>query len=95
MSLHDVSLDPSIFAWTAAITLLTGIAVGIAPALYETRRLHTNPLKAIGASDRVRQRWRHALVVVEDACSRRSPPFQASAPRPPRRAFRLPPPGSR
>lgn len=65
VSLFDVSLDPSIFGWTAAITLLTGIAVGIAPALYETRRLHINPLKTLGTSDRVRQRWRHALVVGE------------------------------
>ena len=64
-SLFDLSLDPSIFVWTAAIILFTGIAVGIAPALYETRRLHTNPLKTLGASDRIRQRWRHALVVAE------------------------------
>ena len=40
-------------------------AAGIAPALYETRRLHANPLCAISTSDRVRQRWRHALVVLE------------------------------
>ena len=50
---------------TAVITLITGIAAGIAPALYETRRLHINPLRTIAASDRVRQRWRHALVVLE------------------------------
>ena len=40
---------------------------GVAPAVYETKRLHVNPLNAIRGSDRVRQRWRHALVVFEIA----------------------------
>jgi putative ABC transport system permease protein len=61
----NFSLDRGIFAWTAAVTLLTGIAAGIAPAVYETRRLHANPLRAMAGSDRVRQRWRNALVVLE------------------------------
>jgi predicted permease len=61
----DFSLEPHIFVQTAIIALLTGIAAGIGPALYETRRLHVNPLRAIASSDRVRQRWRHTLVVVE------------------------------
>ena len=52
---------------TAVIALLTGVAAGVAPALYETRRLHTNPLRTIATSDRIRQRWRHALVVFEIA----------------------------
>jgi hypothetical protein len=47
------------------ITLLTGVIAGIAPALYETRRLQTNPLRVLSGSDRVRQRWRNALVVME------------------------------
>ena len=42
-----------------------GSLAGVAPALYETRRLHTNPLRAMAGSDRVRQRWRSALVVLE------------------------------
>ena len=63
----DLSIDARIFLQTAVIALVTGIAAGIAPALYETRRLHTNPLRTIATSDRVRQRWRHALVVFEIA----------------------------
>jgi predicted permease len=61
----NLSIDPRVFVQTAMITLITGILAGIAPALYETRRLHTNPLRAITGSDRVRQRWRSALVVLE------------------------------
>ena len=61
----DFSFDPAVFVQAAAVTLATGITSGIAPALTETRRLHANPLNAMGGSDRVRQRWRHALVVVE------------------------------
>jgi predicted permease len=60
----DAGIRPSIFLQAAAITLLTGVAAGLAPALYETRTLHTNPLRLI-PTDRVRQRWRHALVVLE------------------------------
>jgi len=59
------SLDPVIFVQAAVITVLTGMIAGIAPALYETRRLHTNPLRTLATSDRVRQRWRHTLVVAE------------------------------
>jgi putative ABC transport system permease protein len=61
----DLSVDPGVLLQSAAITLLSGIVVGIAPALYETRRLHANPLTTIASSDRVRQQWRHALVVLE------------------------------
>ena len=63
----DLSIDPRILLQTAVIALATGVAAGVAPALYETRRLHTNPLRTIATSDRVRQRWRHALVVLEIA----------------------------
>ncbi len=62
---YDLSIDPQVLVASALITLLAGIVVGIAPALYETRRLHTNPLRSMTGSDRVRQRWRHALVVFE------------------------------
>jgi len=64
-SFFDVAIDAGIFAKTAAITLLAGLVAGLAPALSETRRLHVNPLRTIATSDRHRQRWRHALVVLE------------------------------
>jgi putative ABC transport system permease protein len=64
---YDLSLDVTVLVASAIIAVLTGIAAGIAPALYETRRLHANPLRSLGGSDRVRQRWRHALVVFEIA----------------------------
>jgi len=61
----DLSVDARILIQSAVVTLAAGVLAGIAPALYETRRLHVNPLRAIASSDRVRQRWRHALVVLE------------------------------
>ena len=61
----NLAIDARVFLQAAGIALVTGILTGIAPALYETRRLHGNPMRAIAASDRVRQRWRHALVVLE------------------------------
>jgi putative ABC transport system permease protein len=67
ITFFDLTIDTVIFLQTAIITLLTGVAAGVAPALYETRRLHTNPLRTMATSDRVRQRWRHALVVFEIA----------------------------
>jgi len=60
-----LEIDPIIFVETAAITLITGVLAGIMPAIYETRRLHLNPLRTIASSDVVRQRWRHSLVVLE------------------------------
>jgi putative ABC transport system permease protein len=65
VTLFNLAIDPRVLLQSALITVLTGIVAGIAPALYETRRLHANPLCAISTSDRVRQRWRHALVVLE------------------------------
>jgi putative ABC transport system permease protein len=61
----DLSIDPWIFVQTAAIAIGTGIVAGVAPALYETRRLQHNPLRLMAGADRVRQRLRHALVVFE------------------------------
>jgi predicted permease len=61
----DLSIEPAVLLQTAAIAVLTGMAAGLAPALYETRRLQVNPLRAMAGSDRVRQRWRSALVVFE------------------------------
>jgi putative ABC transport system permease protein len=65
LTFFDLTIDPRIVLQSAAVTLAAGILTGIAPALYETRRLHTNPLRLISSSDRVRQRWRHALVIFE------------------------------
>ena len=61
----NLAIDPGIFLWTAVLTLLTGVLAGIGPALYETRLLQANPLRTVAASDRIRQRWREALVVAE------------------------------
>ena len=63
----DLSIDPAILIASAVITLLTGLVSGVGPALLETRRLHGNPMRTMASSDRVRQRWRHALVVIEIA----------------------------
>jgi predicted permease len=65
VALFDLSIDPWLLLKSAALTLAAGIVAGLLPALYETRRLHGNPLNALASSDRVRQRWRHALVIVE------------------------------
>ena len=61
----DFSVYPGVLIKTAAVTLLTGILAGLGPALLETRRLQIDPLRGIATSDRVRQRWSHALVVAE------------------------------
>src|SRR5262249_49935431 len=61
----DLSIDPRVLFQSAIITIATGVLAGLGPPLYETRRLHANPLSTLSSSDRVRQRWRHALVVVE------------------------------
>lgn len=63
----DFSIDPLVWAQCALMTIAAGLLTGIAPALYETGRLHVNPLRAIRGCDRVRQRWRHALVIFEIA----------------------------
>ena len=61
----DLSIHPGVLIKTIAITLLAGLLAGIGPALFETRRLQLDPLRGIATSDRVRQRWSHALVVLE------------------------------
>ena len=65
LGFYDLSIDPWVLAQIGGLTLLTGLAVGLAPALFETRGLESNPLRTMAASDRVRQRWRHVLVVFE------------------------------
>ena len=65
--MFDLSVSPMILLLSAAIAILSGAFAGIGPALLETRRLHGNPLRMMQSSDRVRQRWRHTLVVLEIA----------------------------
>jgi predicted permease len=60
----NFAIDAGVLIRTALITVSAGILAGLAPALYETQRFQTNPLRGI-PSDRVRQRWRNALVVAE------------------------------
>ena len=61
----DLSIHPGVLITSAAVTLTVGILAGLGPALVETRRLQLDPLRGIATSDRVRQRWSHALVVLE------------------------------
>jgi predicted permease len=65
--MFDLTMHPTAIAQVALIAIAAAIAVGLAPALYETRRLQHNPLVTLRTSDRVRQRWRHALVGFEIA----------------------------
>ena len=67
LEFFDLAINPWIFVQSVLITIGTGVLSGIGPALLETRRLHGNPMQALASSDRSRQRWRHALVVVEIA----------------------------
>jgi predicted permease len=61
----DFSIDPMILVTAALLAIGCGVLAGIGPALLETRRLQHNPLRAMRSSDRVKQRWRHGLVVLE------------------------------
>jgi ABC-type antimicrobial peptide transport system permease subunit len=67
ITFFDLSIDAAVLLQTAFIALATGVIAGVGPALYETRRLHANPLRTMASSDKVRQRWRSALVVFEIA----------------------------
>jgi predicted permease len=63
--LLDLSIDPIVLLQSAVVTIVAGILAGIGPALFETRRMQANPLRGIAVSDRIRQRWSRALVVLE------------------------------
>ena len=70
--LEDAGLDPRVFAFTAGVTLLTGILFGLAPALSISRGKMNGALKESargGGESRVRQRLRDLLVVSEVALS--------------------------
>jgi putative ABC transport system permease protein len=63
----DLSIEPHVLIESMLMTLVTGLVSGIGPALLETRRLHGNPMRTLATSDRIRQQWRHGLVVLEIA----------------------------
>ena len=63
----DFTIEPHVLVQALVITVLTGVVSGVGPAWLETRRLHANPMRTLATSDRARQRWRHALVVMEIA----------------------------
>ena len=70
--MKDAGLDPAVFAFTAGVTLLTGILFGLAPALSVSRVRMRDALKESargGGESRVRQRLRDLLVVGEIALS--------------------------
>jgi putative ABC transport system permease protein len=61
----DLSVPPAVLMQSTVLAIGAGVLAGLAPALYETARLQINPLRGLQASDRLRQRWSHALVVAE------------------------------
>jgi len=63
----DPSIRPAVFLQSGALTIAAGLLVGLAPALIETRRLGGNPMRGTALAEPLRQRWRHALVVLEIA----------------------------
>jgi putative ABC transport system permease protein len=69
--LHDVSVDRGVLAFTTAVSFLTGVLFGIAPALHLSRADAGETLKDAGrgSSGRRSARTRHALVVAEVALS--------------------------
>jgi len=70
--MKDAGLDPAVFAFTAGVTLLTGILFGLAPALSISRVRMRDALKESargGGESRVRQRLRDLMVVGEIALS--------------------------
>ena len=67
--LDEIALDPAVLAAAAALTILTGLLFGLAPALQAARTNHTPALRdggrgAVGASGR---RLRQGLIVAEVA----------------------------
>lgn len=63
----NLTIQPRVFLIAAAITVAAGLLTGMLPALHEARRSVRHPMAGLRVSDRVRQRWRHALVAFEIA----------------------------
>jgi putative ABC transport system permease protein len=66
-----IEVNEWVLAFSAVVSLLTGLAFGVAPALYASRRNLTGSFKdgARGSSGPARQRFRQGLVVAEVALS--------------------------
>ncbi len=70
--LQDVAIDPPVLAFAAALSVLTGIVFGIAPAWRASRGELQSGLREASAragTSRERLRLRDALVILETACS--------------------------
>ena len=67
----DLGLDPGVLAFTMGISLLAGLALGLAPALHGNRDDLATTLKddSAGGGQRGRTRMRDALVVAQVAVS--------------------------
>jgi len=69
--LQDVSIDPVVLAFAAALALVTGMLFGIVPAWRASRSQLQSALKEGGRAGTSREglRLRNGLVVLETACS--------------------------
>jgi predicted permease len=70
--LHDVTIDPAVLTFAVALSLLTGVLFGIAPAWRCSRNELQAALKEASArsgGSREKLRLRNGLVVLETACS--------------------------
>lgn len=66
--LHEVGLNPSVLAFSAGVTILSGVLFGLAPALQSSRNDVQGVLREEsrgGTASRRRFRFRHLLVVSE------------------------------
>ena len=71
-SLGEVHMDTAVFAWTAAISLATGLLVGVGPAFLSGTRSLGDALRAgapVMVGNGAARRLRNGLVVVEIAFS--------------------------
>jgi putative ABC transport system permease protein len=67
---QDIAIDPRVLAFTAAISIVTGLVFGIVPALQSSRADLQPMLKEGGRDSRVSSGWlRRGLVVAEVAAS--------------------------
>jgi predicted permease len=69
LTMFELAIAPRVIVDTMLISVGAGMLAGIAPAVYETARLHTNPLRGLQSSDRTRHRWSNALVIAEIAAT--------------------------
>jgi predicted permease len=70
--LFDVRLEPAVLGWSLAVSVVTGLLFGTAPALFASRANVSDCLKSSSRSasaSRASRRFRGALVMVEIALS--------------------------